>query len=50
MNEAIYKGLTRNQMINMIHLETDTSFWCMQASDEELIEGFVEIFGVQENQ
>jgi hypothetical protein len=49
MNKLIYKGFTRYQLINMIYLETDTCFWCMEASDEELIEGFVEIFGVLED-
>lgn len=45
MNTIIYKGLTRSTMVNMIHMETDTSSWCYKASDEELIEGFIEIFG-----
>ena len=49
MNKLIYKGFTRYQLINMIYLETDTCFCCMEASDEELIEGFVEIFGVLED-
>jgi len=31
-------------MIDMIYLETDTCSWCLEASDKELIEGFVEIF------
>jgi hypothetical protein len=46
MTKVIYKGFTRYQMINMIYLETDTCSWCLEASDKELIEGFVEIFGV----
>jgi hypothetical protein len=45
MNKIIYNGLTRPQMVSMIHMETDTSFWCYKVSDEELIEGFKQIFG-----
>jgi hypothetical protein len=44
--KIVYNGLTRPQMVSMIHMETDTSFWCYKASDEELIEGFKEIFGI----
>lgn len=45
VNKVIYKGLTRSQMVSMIHMETDTSFWCYNTTDEELIEGFREVFG-----
>jgi hypothetical protein len=45
MSKIIYNGMTRAEMVNMIHMETDTSSWCYKASDEELIEGFKEIFG-----
>lgn len=45
--KVIYNGLTRVQMINLIHLETDTSSWCYKCSDEELIAGYKEVFGIK---
>ena len=44
-NKVLYDGLTRNQMIYKIHMDTDYSSWCYKASDEELIVGYKEIFG-----
>ncbi len=49
MRKEIYAGLTRSQMINQIHMETDTSSWCYGISDEELIEGYKEVFGLEDN-
>jgi hypothetical protein len=45
MTDKLYDGLTRWQMIRKIHLETDTSWWCYNASDDELIRGYIDIFG-----
>lgn len=44
-SKILYDGLTRNQMIYQIQMETDTSSWCYRASDEELIAGYKSIFG-----
>lgn len=44
MNEIVYAGLTRALMVYKIHMETDTSSWCYNATDEELIDGYKEIF------
>lgn len=43
--KIVYDGLTRNQMISRIHMETDTSSWCYKSDDEELTKGYIEIFG-----
>jgi hypothetical protein len=43
--KIVYDGLTRNQMINRIHMETDTSSWCYKSNDEELTKGYIEVFG-----
>ena len=45
MTKIVYDGLTRNQMISRIHMETDTSSWCYKADNDELIEGYIQIFG-----
>lgn len=45
MNAVLHAGLTRSQMIRRIHLETDTSWWCLTATDAVLIAGYIEIFG-----
>ena len=47
MAKILHNGLTRSQMIYKIHMETDTSSWCYKASDEELIAGYIKIFGEQ---
>ncbi len=44
-NKVIYKGMSRATMVYRIHIETDTSSWCYRATDEELIAGYIEIFG-----
>ena len=46
INDVIFNGLTRRQMVCQIHMETDTSSWCYRATDYQLIEGYKEIFGL----
>lgn len=50
MEKVIYDGMTRSQMVNMIHMETDTSSWCYKCNNEELIEGFKEVFGIKDEE
>ena len=45
MSKILYDGLTRNQMIYKIHMETDYSSWCYKATEAELIAGYIKIFG-----
>jgi len=47
--KVVYAGLTRSQMIYKIHMETDTSTWCYRATDDQLIEGYKEIFEMDSN-
>lgn len=47
LNDVIFNGLTRGDMVYRIHMETDTSSWCYRATDDELIEGYKEIFGLE---
>lgn len=42
--KVLYKGLTRSQMVNQIHMECDTSSFTYKLTDEELIEAYKEIF------
>jgi hypothetical protein len=46
LNDVIFNGQTRHQMVCQIHLETDTSSWCYRATNEQLIKGYKEIFGL----
>jgi len=50
MQKTVYDGLTRNQMISRIHMETDTSSWCYKADNDELIKGYIEIFGREQDE
>lgn len=45
MSKIVYDGYTRNQMIYRILMETDYTGWCYKATEEELIAGYIEIFG-----
>jgi hypothetical protein len=49
MNDVIFNGMTRGFMVSQIHMETDTSSWCYRATDAQLIEGYKEIFGLEDS-
>ena len=43
MSDILYRGMTRPQLVNRIHLECDTSWFCMDASDEVVVQYYREV-------